>query len=200
MANVDETGAQRVALGTAPNGGAVTPVSAAAPLPVSLASGGQMAALQANNADGVAASGTADKQSVIAYNYQFNGTTWDRIRGDASGIFVNSAVFWTEASANQAAAATLNGTLRANGGIAAGAGTRFEWFVAEAFADVAGGTLYIDKSIDGGTTWRQVGSIALVAGTSVSLRVPITAASYRARHVNGANATTAFLLTSGYQT
>lgn len=263
MAKVDETGAQRVALGTAPDGGAVTPVSAANPLPVSGGTGaggamqvqgvaangqpvagnpvflgavnrnarptvadGQISELGATTtghlrvavtgvggagADGfnnglltflsaTVDGGDGTARLTGAGNFLFNGTTWDRARGDASGAYVNSAVFWTEASANQAASATLNGTLRANGGAAAGIGSRFEWFVAEAFADVAGGTLYIDKSIDAGTTWRQVGSIALVAGTSVSLRVPISAASYRARHVNGANATTAFLLTSGYQT
>lgn len=32
------------------------------------------------NADGVAASGTANSQRVAAYGYVFNGTTWDRER------------------------------------------------------------------------------------------------------------------------
>lgn len=197
MSKVDETGAQRVALGTAPDGGTVTPVSAANPLPIAFTAGGVTAASAANNADGVAASGTADKQAEVAYNYVFNGATWDRFRGDVSGVYIAGSVFWTEATANQAAAATLNGTLRGNGGVAAGVGTRFQWFVAEAYSDQAG-TLYVDKSTDGGTTWRQVGSIAAVALTSVSLRVPVSAASYRARFINGATPTTAFLLTSSY--
>lgn len=199
MAKIDETGAQRVALGIAPDSGVVAPISATNPLPTATIQGGVQQSVTATPADGTSNTGV-NGADALAFNMLFNGTTWDRVRGDTAGMYVSSAVYWTDATANQAAGATLNGTLRAAGGVAGGIGTRFEWFVAEAFADVAGGTLYVDKSTDGGTTWRQVSSIALVAGTSVSLRVPISAASYRARHVNGANATGAFLLTSAFGT
>lgn len=128
----------------------------------------------------------------------FNGTSWDRQRGDTSGTYLAAATFWTESAVNaQAAAAVVNGSTRNNGGLAGGVGTRFNLFVAEAFADQAG-TLYIDKSVDGGTTWRQVASVAVVAGTSSQISTRISAASYRARYVNGGTATTAFLLTSSY--
>lgn len=121
------------------------------------------------------------------------------VTNDASGNFTAAATYWTESVAVLAGAAPFNGTLRANGGAAGGVGTRFNFFVAEAFSDQVG-TLYIDKSTDGGTTWRQVGSVASVANTSVTLKVPVSAASYRARFINGATLQTAFLLTSAYTT
>jgi len=240
---VDETGAQRVALGTATDGGAVVPVGPANPLPMGgnvnsgsadsgapLKIGGVVnSGTPAASADGtrkdlwvsnagapvisLAGNNPADAlpNTVIGFftqpgggggipaaaGYLFNGATWDRQRGDTSGLYIAGATYWTEATANQAAAATLNGTLRSAGGVAGGIGSRFNWFVAEVFSDQAG-TLYVDKSTDGGATWRQVGSIAAVAGTSVSLRVPISGTAYRARFVNGATATTAFLLTTSF--
>lgn len=39
----------------------------------------------ADNADGQAASGTADGLKVAARSYVFNGTSWDRQRGDTTG-------------------------------------------------------------------------------------------------------------------
>lgn len=135
----------------------------------------------------------------VAVTYQDpatgNGFT---ARGDTSGLFLGATQFWTESSTGLAASATLNGTLRVNGGTAGGVGSRFSFFVAEAFSDVAGGTLFIDKTVDGGTTYRQVGSIALVANTSVSLKVPLSAAGYRTRVVNGATPQGAALVTSAF--
>jgi len=150
-----------------------------------------------SNTDAATASSTASNLAVYAYQGYFNGTTWDRQRGDTSGAYNAAVSFFTESSTPLASAGSISGSLRSSGGVSGGVGSRFNFFVAEAFADQSG-TLYIDKSVDGGTTWRQVGSIAAVAGTSVSLKVPVTAVSYRSRFVNGATAQTAFLLTSSF--
>lgn len=40
-----------------------------------------------DSGDGVAASATAQNQTVLARNTVFNGTTWDRMRGDTSGSY-----------------------------------------------------------------------------------------------------------------
>lgn len=148
--------------------------------------------------------GDANSNTFIGYvfanrGYNFNGTTWDRARGDASGSYVAGAAFWTESTTAQTGNATVNGALRSNGGTAAGVGSRYNAFVAEAYADQAG-TLYVDKTTDGGTTWRQVSSAAVAAGATAQIKVPISAASYRARYVNGASAQGAFLLTSSFVT
>lgn len=90
--------------------------------------------------------------------------------------------------------------MRSSGGTAGGGGSPYSSFVAQAYCDVAGGTLYIDQTLDGGTTWRQVSSIAGVAGSAVSLKVPVLAANYRARFGNGATPQGVFQLTSGYLT
>lgn len=201
MAGIQETQVNRVALATGSAGdgtGNAVPISTTNPLPITMAGGGVAAVQEANNADGRAASATANKQSVVSYGYVFNGSNWDRQRGDTAGTYINGSIFFTESTAALAASATFNGATRANGGVAGGLGSRFCFFTAEAFSDVAGGTLYIDKSVDGGTTWRQVGSVALAAGTSVSLKVPISAASYRARVVNGATPMGAALFTASY--
>ena len=109
----------------------------------------------------------------------------------------SSSFYWTDSTANLAGAGSVNGAARPNGGAAGGEGSRYNSFIAEAFSDQVG-TLYVDKSVDGGTTWRQVASIASVANTSVSLKVPVSAPLYRSRFVNGATPQTAFLLTSAY--
>jgi len=141
-------------------------------------------------------SGTAFASGSLGYAW--NGTNVIAVRGDTSGLFLGANQFWTEATTGLAASATANGALRSNGGTAGGTGSRFSFFVAEAFSDVAGGTLFIDKTVDGGTTYRQVGSIALVANTSVSLKVPLSAAGYRTRVVNGTTAQGAALVTSAF--
>lgn len=137
---------------------------------------------------------------TVSNCYGFNPftSTTSFLLVDTAGLYVAANAFWTESTAALAASASFIGTLRSNGGTVGGAGSRFSFFVAEAFSDVAGGTLFIDKTVDGGTTWRQVGSIALVANTSVTLKVPLSAASYRARVVNGTTAQTAALITTAF--
>jgi len=54
------------------------------------ASGSNTASFGADNADAVAVSSTADKQRIITRNSVYNGTTWDRMKGDATdGLLVN---------------------------------------------------------------------------------------------------------------
>lgn len=57
---------------------------------VKITYGGIDSAAMADNADAVATSATVNKQAVGARNYYFNGTTWDRARGDTSGAYVTS--------------------------------------------------------------------------------------------------------------
>lgn len=135
---------------------------------------------------------------LITAGYVYDGTNWQRQRGDTAGNYIAANSFWTEATTGLAANASFVGTLRSNGGTANGTGSRYSFFIAEAFSDVAGGTLFVDKSVDGGTTWRQVGSIALTAATSVSLKVPLSAASYRARVTNGGTVQGAALVTTAF--
>lgn len=46
---------------------------------------------KADNADDVAVSSTVDKMAVVNRNTVFDGTTWDRMAGNSSGLFVNTA-------------------------------------------------------------------------------------------------------------
>lgn len=78
----------------------------------------------------------------------------------------------------------------------------YPWFCARAFADQAG-NLFIDCSVDSGTTYRVADSIALAAGETKSLAVRATGAAgtatlYRVRYVNGGTAQGAFQLSSAF--
>jgi len=94
-------------------------------LQVSGLSGGVSQAVGANNADGVAGSGTADKAASISYQYVLNGAgTWDRQRGDANGSVVQaglSSTFWNYAAA---ASGIVNTTTAVTLKAAAGASVR----------------------------------------------------------------------------
>jgi hypothetical protein len=78
----------------------------------------------ADNADGVAASATADKIGVSNRLYSFNGATFDRLRGDTNALCVQpalSATFWNFAGiAGGIVSSTADTALKA----AAGAGVR----------------------------------------------------------------------------
>jgi hypothetical protein len=142
---------------------------------------------------------TGYKLAVANYLYDSVGNTMNVARGDFSGAFNAGAAFYTENTTAVPAGATIPGVGRANGGAAGIVATRFNMFVAEAHTDVTGGTLYIDRSVDGGTTWRQTASVSsTVAGTTATVSVRITAGMYRARYVNGATAVANFLLTTAY--
>lgn len=169
-------------------------VTYATPLPVSMAAGGVASAARASNADAVAASGTANNLSVSSLNYYYNGTSWDRMRGNLAGQFVERAAFFEETATVLAAAGTLTGASRDNTGVAGGVGTRYKSFVAEVFTDQAG-TLYIDKSTDG-VTWRQAATLAVTANVNAQLSVLMTVRYYRLRYINGATLQTVFLPTT----
>jgi hypothetical protein len=100
----------------------------------------------ADNADGVAAVGTGLGSSV-SYGYVYNGTSWDRLRGDATnGAFVNVKQLPANASVNLN---QVGGTA-----VATGHGT-------------AAGALRVELPTDG------TGVVGLAAGASVVGKVGI---------------------------
>lgn len=62
---------------------------------------GAGAIAMADNADAVAASATANGQKTQTRNTVFNGTTWDRMRGDTSGTDMVAAARATAGGATQ---------------------------------------------------------------------------------------------------
>ena len=161
---------------------------------VSLSAAGSTVLARANNSDAASVSATSNNLGTYAYNSLFNGTTWDRARGNTAGSFVERTAFFAETATALAAAATLTGATRDNTGVAGGVGTRYKNFVAEVFTDQAG-TLYIDKSTDG-ITWRQAATAAVTGGVNAQLSVIMTVRYYRMRYVNGATTQTVFLPTT----
>lgn len=131
----------------------------------------------------------------------FNGTTWDRARGDISGLYTAGSVFQTESATPLAANATINGGTRINGGsdTVGGIGSRFNFFVAEAMSDQAL-SLVVQKSSNGGVTWRNVSSLSVAANQTGSIKVPISAGAYRGVILNGATAQGTLLFTTAYTT
>lgn len=150
----------------------------------------------ATNADAVAVSTTATRLGTTGFNYVFNGTTWDRQRGNAAGTFVERTQIFSETATALAASATLTGASRDTAAVAGGVGTRFKNFIAEVFTDQPG-TLFIDKSTDN-TTWRQAATLAVAAGVNATLEAKITCRYYRLRYVNGATVQTVFLPTAAF--
>lgn len=109
---------------------------------------------------------------------------------------VNLGNGFTESTTALAASATFTGTGRAN------SAAQFAFFNATAFADQSG-TLFIDQSLDTGTSYQAIASQALAAGSGANLSVRMcgavgTATLYRVRYVNGAGAQTTFRLSSSF--
>jgi hypothetical protein len=103
---------------------------------------------------------------------------------------------FTDSSTALGSAGVFTGTGRIT------SGANWPWFCARAFADQAG-TLFIDCSVDSGTTYRVADSIALAAGETKSLAVRTTGIAgtstlYRVRYVNGGTAQGAFQLSSAF--
>jgi len=103
---------------------------------------------------------------------------------------------FSDSSTVLAAAATFTGTGRVT------TGANFREFAATAFSDQAG-TLFIDLSVDTGTTYRAIASVAVAAGVAQQLTAQMTGAAgtatlYRVRYLNGATLQTAFQLTSAF--
>ncbi len=107
-----------------------------------------------------------------------------------------TATNYSDTTTVLAAGATFNGTLRTM----MAAGSSSGAFYADFFSNQASATngAKIQKSIDAGVTWIDAAVGTLTAGVPLSLRVPITAASYRVSYTNGATLQTApFSITSG---
>ena len=109
---------------------------------------------------------------------------------------VNVNVGYTDSTTALAASATFTGTGRNT------TATQYAFYVASAYADQAG-TLFIDQSLDSGTTYLPAASQAVAAATPVQLALRLSGALgstnlYRVRFVNGATAQGTFRLTSGF--
>ncbi|MDT0508661.1 hypothetical protein [Novosphingobium sp. MMS21-SN21R] len=107
---------------------------------------------------------------------------------------INPNSGFTDSTAALAASAAYTGTGRAV------TSTQHGFFAAQAYADAAG-TLFIDQSLDTGTTWFTAASVAVAAASNGQLSVRITgsyagATMYRVRYVNGAAAQAVFRLSS----
>lgn len=117
--------------------------------------------------------------------------------GSAQIGYVVNTLGYTDSSTVLAASATFTGTSRATTSL-----PYVSRFKARAFADQAG-TLYIEQSLDTGTTWQVVATGSVVANIVVDLNVAVTGALgaanlYRVRYVNGATVQTLFRLSSCY--
>ncbi len=73
--------------------------------------------------------------------------------------------------------------------------TGYSLFRVGVFADQAG-TLNIQQSIDGGTTWRTFDSVAVVASTPIRLEAKVTWPRVRVNYVNGATGQGTFQVAS----
>lgn len=117
-----------------------------------------------DNADGVAVSSTGNKFAVQSRNTYYNGTSWDRMRGDTSGM--NVAPYPAGATAlaassgnvaNSSAAATLAG--------AVGATTYISGFVCTAGGATAGSVVTV--TVTGTTGGTMSYTFAAPTGAAV---------------------------------
>ncbi len=109
---------------------------------------------------------------------------------------VNATTGYTDSTTTLASAATFTGTGRATGN------TQYGFFNACAYADQAG-TLFVDQSLDTGTSYQPVASQAVSAGSFATLSVRLcgalgAATLYRVRYVNGSTAQATFRLSSSF--
>lgn len=166
--------------------------------------GAQMAASVTANAPADATTGAnfgaflsnAANTSVFPMvgGFVYNGNTFDRLRGDTSGLYLAANANFVESTTALAANGSITGAARN-----VGSRDRFSFYLADAYADTAG-TLFVERSVDG-TTWRPANGTtgqAVAAGASVIVKLPISSQFYRARYVNGGTAQGAFLLTTAF--
>jgi len=109
----------------------------------------------------------------------------------------NTGTGYTDSTTALAASATFTGTGRVTTTF-----SQYAWFHAVAYADQSG-TLFIDQSLDSGTTYQPVATQAVTAATPVQLTARVTGAFaattlYRVRFVNGATAQTTLRLSSAF--
>ena len=103
-------------------------------------------------------------------------------------------LWFTDSTANLAAAATFTGVSRDAGTATALNNSRF---VGRTFSDQAG-TLFIEQSRDG-AVWRGPPGIAVAINEVREFNVPVITRFVRVRYVNGATAQTVFELLSALQ-
>jgi hypothetical protein len=132
------------------------------------------------------------------YVYDPVGATYVAQRGDASGTYVAGASFFTESSTPLGASASITGAARATGGTSGGVGSRANFVTVEAITDVTGGTVFLQKSTDGGTIWKTVSTSAAVSVGATTLTARVSAGHYRAVFTNGATAQAVFGLTLSF--
>lgn len=111
--------------------------------------------------------------------------------------YVLNSVGYTDSTTALGSSATYTGTSRSTASL--GWAAKFK---ARAFTDQAG-TLTIEQSVDSGTNWRTVGSVAVSAGVAANLSVDVTGAYgstnlYRVKLVNGASAQGLLNLSSAF--
>ena len=109
----------------------------------------------------------------------------------------NTGTGFTDSTTALGASATFTGTGRATT-----TSSQYAYFHAVAYADQSG-TLFIDQSLDSGTTYQPIISQAVTASTAAQLTAKITGAFaattlYRVRYVNGAAAQATFRLSSAF--
>lgn len=106
-------------------------------------------------------------------------------------LMETSPTTYSDTTTTLAANATYTGTSRDLTGT-----NRNRYFAVAAYSDAAG-TLTIQASTDG-TTFREVGRVAVNAGQGATLQVPVTARYYRIVYINGATAQTVMWITSAF--
>ncbi len=129
-----------------------------------------------------------------------NGTSLAGGSASIGSVFAtgtsNNGVGYTDSITALGGAATFTGTARASNL------SQYSFFVATAYADVAG-TLFIEQSLDTGASYQPIASAAVAAGTAQQLSIGLTgafnsASFYRLRYVNGAAAQSTFRLSSAF--
>ena len=165
------------------------------------AQGGSQDAIAATNVTTVSIVGQAASpgqvRPLLVGSYVFNGTTWDRARGDTGGAYSIqfNNIFFIGTTTPLAAGATFTSTSRDNAG--GNIVMRYAYFNAYALADQAG-IVRVELSNDGTTWFRATADVAMSANNPVFLQVPVIARFYRQVIVNGATLQTSFISNSSY--
>ena len=157
-------------------GGATeTLVSTAAPMPVRIGDGTNQITLEQPSVDGEAA--TAWNVPTESYLKVFNGTTWDRARGDTtSGLWVNvkNAAVTIQGVQDTATTGTITTAASTVGPLAV---TQRNVITITVSGTYAGVTFVIEASDDGGTTYYPLQCINNATGQAASTWTPGTNAS-----------------------
>lgn len=130
-----------------------------------------------DNADAVAASGSSSRVGVVSRGTVFNGTTWDRQRGDTGGIVTQphamSASRWGYAAAS---GGITNSTTAVTIAPAAGAGLCNYVTSIQIHTDALGAAteIAIRDGAGGAVLWRaKINMAGFVGGYSVPFPVPL---------------------------